>query len=998
MQDHLGQFEDIDAEVHHINELYDTNSLITDNYFSVGEFKEKSRVSSNNNSVSVLHWNVRSLLPKLDEVTTELDAMSGEFDILCFCETWLSSNTKNLVSINNYEPFHSCRDSRSPGGGVSIFAKPYLKPKLLDKYQISLSFFECAGIEFTKYNKKFLVCEIYRPPRSTPTEFLEKLETLFGNFQSAQYEEIYICGDFNLNLLDSESNNTISQFVNQMSTYSLLPIISRPTRITVQTSTLIDNIFIKHPNNFDSGIIISTISDHWPIYISKNIIANSVNVAQPSIVRFRPINDGKVTLFLELLSSENFEPIINHPNIDFAWHNLINRTFELYDRAFPIQTKTISPKSEAKPWINRDIVAKIKKRNLLYVKLLQGRISRADYNNFRNQITADIKRAKKNFYKNEFIKFKSDMLKTWSTINKALSPQSTRQSISKIRINGNIIADKDTIANSFNEYFSQIGSNIANSIDNQHRNHREYLSGSHTESMFFGPTSPHQVNYIIQHLKNKKGGISNIPASILKSTSDIWSPILSELINKSILAGTFPKCLKNAKVIPIPKDGDKLEMCNYRPISLLPIFCKIFEKVLHFQLTNYFEAKCIISNAQYGFRTGKSTIQAITNQLIYIYKNMNENYNVFSLFLDFKKAFDCVDHDILLSKLQFYGIRGLALDLIRSYLSNREQCVVLDDIESETSPTTHGVPQGSNLGPLLFLIYINDLPNSSDLFKFIMFADDSTLSCKVPKNLYEQPQLISQINQELERVDRWLCANKIKINVSKTKYLLFSLRRVNYSIKIKIGSGSIQRADCTKFLGVYLDEQLNFACHTNYIAKKISMTLGVLNKTREVFPSNIRLMLYNSLILPYINYGITSWFGCPAYNRNKIAILQRKAIRLIRDLGPRANTDSHFQALNTLPIHQIYMFQVGQFAFKTVIEGPLSEFYYIIETNTINHRYNTRLIGTLRLPRIDKTKCRSSMEYVLVKVWNTIPAQIRDCETVSGFKSQYKNHLLTSLT
>ena len=299
MQNNFNQFEDIDAELLHFNQIYDTNSLIADKYFSIREFNEQSQTSSNGESISVLHWNVRSLLPKLDEISTELESLSGNFDLLCFCETWLTSNTTGLVHFNSYEPFHSCRDSCSPGGGVSIFAKSHLNPKSLIKFQISIPFFESVGIEISKSNKKYLICEIYRPPRSNPTDFLDKLESLFYNFQTSQYEEIFICGDFNLNLLDSETNNSISQFINQMSTYSLLPVISRPTRITEQTSTLIDNIFIKHPNNFKSGIIISTISDHLPVFMKK--ITNTIRdeAAQAKTIKFRPMNDDIKLTYLE---------------------------------------------------------------------------------------------------------------------------------------------------------------------------------------------------------------------------------------------------------------------------------------------------------------------------------------------------------------------------------------------------------------------------------------------------------------------------------------------------------------------------------------------------------------------------------------------------------------------------------------------------------------------------------------------------------------------------
>ena len=210
MHNHVN-LDSLDAEVQHFNRLYDTNSNISDKYLSVREFKDKYNLSiDENKTVSVLHWNVRSLLPKLDQVTSELNEMSFDWDIISLCETWINANTRDLAILNNYVSFHIHRDTHSPGGGNSIFARSCLNPKVLPRFQVVLPFFECIGIEFSKYSKKFMVCEIYRPPRSNSSDFLDQLEILFNNLQTTQYDEIFICGDHNLNLLDVETNNSVS--------------------------------------------------------------------------------------------------------------------------------------------------------------------------------------------------------------------------------------------------------------------------------------------------------------------------------------------------------------------------------------------------------------------------------------------------------------------------------------------------------------------------------------------------------------------------------------------------------------------------------------------------------------------------------------------------------------------------------------------------------------------------------------------------------------------
>ena len=246
---------------------------------------------------------------------------------------------------------------------------------------------------------------------------------------------------------------------------------------------------------------------------------------------------------------------------------------------------------------------------------------------------------------------------------------------------------------------------------------------------------------------------------------------------------------------------------------------------------------------------------------------------------------------------------------------------------------------------------------------------------------------------ELSYVGEWLKANKISLNIGKTKYMLFSCSHCESSIPIKIFEGHVSRTNTIKFLGVYLDERLNFTKHTNHIAGKIAKTVGILNKVRFL-PSQVLCTLYHTMVAPYIFYAITAWYGCPSYNRNRIQVLQNKCIRIIKNLPRRTNTDSERNLLGILNVGNIYVQQVGQFMSNIIFNGSNSEFYYIVSQSIPTHNYPTRIVGALRPPRVDRTKCRHSMEYMGVLVWNLLPDEIKNFETLSSFKGQLKKFLL----
>ena len=369
------------------------------------------------------------------------------------------------------------------------------------------------------------------------------------------------------------------------------------------------------------------------------------------------------------------------------------------------------------PWITTAIKSFKKRRHHYFSLHKQNRMSKQEYNTFRNRINNEIRYAKKDYYHRLFQNIKKDVKQTWMAINRVLNSKCNKQNLNtkSLLFNNRLYTDDSGISQAFNDHFATIATKIRETVPVQGSTDgfTQYMDNfSQPNSFFLSPVTSADVEKVIMSLKNKKAPNHMYSIQSLKFISNLVSPLLSHLINKSFTCGKFPDCLKIARVTPIFKSGEKDKPDNYRPISILPVLSKIYEKIVFNQLYSYLDHFELLKPSQFGFRKNMSMSDAILNTLQYIYDNLDKGYSVVSIFLDLSKAFDCVDHEILLHKLRVYGVRGVALGWFRSYLASRQQYVTFNNKLSERRSVDCGVPQGSIPGPLLFLIVINIFPKS----------------------------------------------------------------------------------------------------------------------------------------------------------------------------------------------------------------------------------------------------------------------------------------------
>ena len=474
---------------------------------------------------------------------------------------------------------------------------------------------------------------------------------------------------------------------------------------------------------------------------------------------------------------------------------------------------------------------------------------------------------------------------------------------------------------------------------------------------------------------------------VLKDNSNTISEILIHIFNICVVNGYFPNELKIGCITPIFKSGSKQDVKNYRPVCSLSPFSKIFEKIIYNRMIDFIDQNNILSQNQFGFQKGLSTESAIIQFINKVHKGLSKIHHTIAIFMDLSKAFDVLNHNILSEKLEHYGFRGKFLELLMSFISNREYFVSANGFTSDTKTVNIGVPQGSTLGPLLFLLYINDMCNSSSILNFTQFADDTTITHSGP-NLEE---LQHEIENELAKVLDWLLANKLIINLSKTHSMLFTNKRVERKITISANNVNLEQKTECKFLGVIVDENITWKSHVKHISSKITKTIAILRFLKYTFPKDILKTLYMSLIQPYLNYCNVIWGAADKTIIEPLLLLQKKALRIVNRVHYLDHTKPLFESMKILTIYQQYELNCISFIYKCLNSSKYTSFKNSLSRNSHFHNYNTRNNSDLRLPGSRLKSIRQSFFYNGIKLWNSLNNNL----TFYKPSMQFKNNLLS---
>jgi hypothetical protein len=878
----------------------------------------------------------------LNVFVLELLAKGINVELIALQEIW-NVEFPDLLDIEGFQPLIYKQRTNMRGGGVGFYVKNNINFEIVENCShFESKVFESLTLLLSKQNnEKMYVTSLYRSngplPNFTANEKRKKFDDAFDSLLSNLSEkshQSFIFADSNINLL-SNNNDVYMDYLNAMFANGFLQICNKATRMQGPSSSLIDHIITNCTyHSFVSGSIVSDISDHFPTFIclQKNRSRKSAKE-----ITSRLFTIDKINAFKFLLSNANWQYVLDKLDVNTAYESFWDIYKNNFESTFPLTkvkfNRNIHKKTgfiTAGLLISRGTKLSLHKQSLInptFAAINQ-------YKQFRNIYTKTLRAAKKLHILNLLKENKGNAKKTWEILNECIGRKSKNAKISKININGLPNEIPLDIANEFNSFFASVGKNISESVPHVSKSPEAYLDPiPNVPELNLQNVTPEYITKIVKSLAAKSSmDMDGVSSKMIKCIVNEIAVPLSHIFNLSLSSGVFPTKLKVSRVIPIYKSGNVLECDNYRPISLLSSISKVLEKIVAKKLLLHLQSNNLIYNYQFGFLPERSTEQNLLQVTNYITTALNEGMFCVGVFIDLRKAFDVCSHDILLKKLRGLGIVNNAYNWFCSYLSNRTQCVDIQGEISDEKSLDISVIQGSILGTILFLCYINDFYKCTTLFS-ILFADDGSCLAK-NKNLAD---LIWYVNNELQKIANWFHSNKMAVNTTKTKYIIFRThgKPINDNIcKIIFNNNEINTPNLPdnmfqierihnegetksfKLLGVLFDEYLTFDSHTKFVCSKISKSIYIINRAKNFLPKSALLSLYYALVHSHLTYCI-SIYGCAnKTSLNKIFLKQKKAVRLITNANFRAHTAEIFSFLKILPLDKMILFSKAKFMHK----------------------------------------------------------------------------------
>lgn len=928
--------------------------------------------------MGLLFLNVQGLSSKCDIIENYIKDLDC-CDCLCFTEHWLDKTSIDLASINGFYLASYFSRSGMSRGGTAIYVSDKVKCRTVPTENFCImKHFEVCSVIIDTY--KIIVVCVYHTPDGDVNTFLKRLND-FLNYLEYFWPNHKICfgGDLNSKFDVTTSKTTVTELLNLMRQHNLYYCNDQPTR----GSACLDNVFSNF-NHLVSKVLVHPFlfSDHDAVVVQLNLKTSNCSGnfnnkhgggLSSHIIFKRSFTHNNYVNFLAMLESANWDSIYSQSmDAESCCITFFEKILHTFNYCFKLKSFTArsgfssknSLKSGRLDWYTDELKNMKSRLMMVYNSYKDSPSERVKilYQFLKKQYGHAIKEAKK-LYNSDKIASSSNKCKAaWDIIKHSNNSSSAKKPQSL-----------PFTADCFNDFFVQSVSTIRSKIGNSNldvnvltQNCVDSLS-SHSNAFSFKEISCDNVLTVVKNMKSSDSvDVYDMSSKLIKSVID---PILEPLtlcFNYCLQQGVFPNFMKLSKVRPIFKKGEVNDLGNYRPISLIPVLAKIFEYLIFRQISTYFESSGLLSNCQFGFRKGRSTIDAIDELVRELFRVLERKGFAWVTFCDLSKAFDCVDHDLLLGKLKLYGINGTSLQLFKSYLKNRRQKVMVGKDWSEEVVVSNGVPQGSVLGPFLFLIYINDLPSNVRANTF-MYADDTSIL----STDYDYNNLVSNVKLDVSDAEEWFKANKLLLNADKTQNVVVTLRDMPND---SIDSGL---SPSVKFLGVMLDSSLNWSSHINYILPKICRTVFLLRKLVNCIPIEYVRSSYFAFFQSHIRYGLLIWGG--SNKIQSVLIVQKNAIRVMSSAAFNAHCRPLFIKLQILTVVNLYIFDAVMYTFKRKAN-------HVTRSDIHLHDTRNKHLLDIEFYRLEKTK---NMYIVLgPKFVNHLPKYVQELDL-----DQCKNRL-----